>query len=401
MPVYWIWLSILPDLSLRQKNQILQHFSDAEELYFAESEKLEELPADVRKALSDKDLSAAEKVLRTCTRKNIRILTCADAQYPRRLLNIPDPPIVLYYTGYLPDWEAQPIITIVGTRKASPYGISTAKKFARQIAACGGLVISGCASGIDGAAMQGALDIGATTVGVLGNGVDVVYPRTNRGLYAKVVKGGCLISEYEPGSKPERWHFPQRNRILSGIANGVLVIEAPERSGALITARCALEQGRDVFSVPGNIDAPTCVGSNELLQEGAITALCGWDVMKEYEADYPDVVGNRKVPLQQENCLENVALVAQRPQQIPVFVDKKDIDKQTATQYSGIENPLGNITDEERRLLACLCAEPKPVDDVIASFGENAGKTLSMLTKLVLLGLVQNHPGRLVSLKER
>ncbi|MBR5529631.1 MAG: DNA-processing protein DprA [Oscillospiraceae bacterium] len=397
MPVYWIWLSLLPDLSLRQKNQILQHFSDAEELYFTEPEKLEELPAEVIKALSNKDLAPAEKVLRICTRKNIGILTWADAQYPRRLRNIADPPVLLYYSGTIPDWEHQPIIAVVGTRKASPYGISAAKKLSRQITACGGMVISGCASGIDGAAMQGALDIGSNTVGVLGNGVDVVYPRTNRGLYGKVVKGGCLLSEYEPGSRPERWHFPQRNRILSGIADGVLVIEAPERSGALITARCALEQGRDVFAVPGNIDAPTCEGSNALLQDGAITALNGWDIMKEYEAHYPNVVGNRKVPLVQESAAETVTYVAQKiilPMELP---DKKDIDKPAVTPYSGIEK----LTEEEQKLLACLTGDPKPVDDVIAVFGQSSGKTLSMLTKLALQGLVQNHPGRLVSRKER
>ena len=401
MPVYWIWLSILPELSLRQKNQILQHFSDAEELYFAEAEMLEDLPADAVKALANKDLSAAEKILRTCTKKNIKILTCADEKYPRRLLNIPDPPIVLYYSGTLPDWERQPVITVVGTRKASPYGISAAKKLARQVAACGGLVVSGCASGIDSAAMQGAMDVGAVTVGILGNGIDVVYPRNNRGLYTKVVKGGCLISEYEPGSKPERWHFPQRNRIMSGVANGVLVIEAPKISGALITARKALDQGRDVFSVPGNIDAPTCAGSNELLQEGAITALSGWDVMKEYEAEYPGVVANRNVPLQQETVTETVAMVAQSLPQFSVAVDKKDIDKEAPTQYSGIENPFNSITDEEKRLLACLGTAPRPIDDVIADFGESSGKALSMLTKLALQGWVQNHPGRLVSLKER
>ena len=394
MPVYWIWLSLLPELSLRQKNQILQHFSDAEELYFAEGEKLEGLPAEVIKALGNKDLSPAEKVLRICNRKNINILTCADAKYPRRLLNIPDPPIVLYYSGQLPDWEKQPIISVVGTRKASPYGISAAKKLAREIAACGGLVISGCASGIDGAAMQGAMDVGCVTVGVLGNGVDVVYPRSNRGLYAKVTQGGCLISEYEPGSRPERWHFPQRNRILSGIANSVLVIEAPQVSGALITARCALEQGRDVFAVPGNIDAPTCAGSNALLQEGAAAAVSGWDVLKEYEGRYSGVA-NRKVPLQQEEQPKTLAYVAQ----ITAPADKKDIDKKLGNFYSGIEIPLDKFTEEETKILACLTREPAPVDDVIAAVGLPSGRVLSLLTKLALQGVVVNHPGRMISLK--
>lgn len=395
MPVYWIWLAQLPDISLRQKIQLLQRFSDAEELYFAEDRT--DLSPEIVGALGNKDLAEAEKILRVCTRKEIGILTYADEKYPRRLRNIPDPPLVLYYRGQLPDWEDRPIISVVGTRKATPYGISAAKKLSRQITACGGLVISGCASGIDGAAMNGAIDAGSVTVGVLGNGVDVVYPRSNRELFANVIKNGCLLSEYEPGSRPERWHFPQRNRILSGMANGVLVIEAPETSGALITARYALEQGRDVFAVPGNIDAPTCAGSNALLQDGAATALSGWDIVKEYEAQYPGTVANRKVPLQQEERTETVALVAQRTQ----TVDKKDIDKKPVSFYSGIEIPLNQISEEEKQLLACLTKDPTPVDDVIAAVGQPSGRVLSMLTKLALQGLVQNHPGRLVSLKER
>ncbi len=394
MPVYWIWLSLLPDLSLRQKNQILEHFSDAEELYFACGERLKDFSAETVKALSNKDLTPAEKVLRVCSRKNIGILPCTDPRYPRRLLNIPDPPLMLYYSGQLPDWESQPIIGVVGTRKASPYGISAAKKLARQIAACGGLVISGCAGGIDAAAMQGAMDIGAVTVGVLGNGVDVVYPRSNRGLYANVIQGGCLLSEYEPGSRPERWHFPQRNRILSGIANGVLVVEAPDRSGALITAKCAMEQGREVFAVPGNIDAPTCAGSNALLQEGVGAAVTGWDVMKEYEGRYPGVA-NRKVPLQQEQPLPAVAYVAQHTP----LADKKDIDNLPGNFYSGIEIPLDEFTEEETKLLSCLTKQPAPVDDIIAAAGLSSGQVLSLLTKLALQGVVENHPGRMVSLK--
>ena len=399
MPVYWIWLSLLPDLSLRQKNQILQHFSDAEELYFAEKEKLEELPADVVKVLENKDLAAAEKVLRTCTRKGIEILTCADSRYPRRLLNIPDPPIVLYYSGHLPDWEHQPVVSVVGTRKASPYGLATAKKLSRQIAACGGLVISGCANGIDSAAMQGAMEVGSVTVGVLGNGVDVVYPRNNRNLYAKVAKCGCLISEYEPGSKPERWHFPQRNRIMSGIANCVLVIEAPDPSGALITARCALEQGRDVFAVPGNIDAPTCLGSNKLLQDGAITALSGWDVMKEYEADFPHVVGNRKVPLQQEPVTETVAMVAQRPRLFSVSADKKDIDNGPSSAYSDVNKDQPILSEEQQRIVDALRNGPRLVDDVIAETGLTTGKLLGQLTMLELKGILQRLPGKRICLK--
>lgn len=392
MLVHWIWLARLEGISLRQKVQLLQRFSDAEELYF--TEEAEDLSTEILSALRNKDLTDAEKILRICARKYISILTYADEAYPRRLRNIPDPPVILYYRGTLPDWESLPVICVVGTRKATPYGISAAKKLSREIAACGGLVVSGCAKGIDSSAMYGAMEAGANTVGVLGNGVDVVYPRSSRELYEQVVSTGCLISEYEPGSRPEGWHFPQRNRIMSGIANGTLIVEAPDPSGALITARRALEQGRDVFAVPGNIDAPTCVGSNALLQEGAVPVLSGWDVMKEYAAHYPNVA-NRKVPLQQEVRRETVAFVAQPA----AMADKKDIDKQPVNSYSGIENSLDRLTEEEKHILACLTREPTPVDDVIAASGLPSGRALSLLTKLALLGLIRNHPGRLVSLK--
>ena len=143
------------------------------------------------------------------------------------------------------------------------------------------------AYGIDGLAMSGALTAGAVTVGVLGCGADVVYPQSNRALFRDVENYGCILSEFPPGTQPAKWTFPKRNRIISGLSNGVLVVEAPERSGALITARLAADQGRDVFAVPGNVDQTGCVGSNRLLKEGANVAMDGWDVMGEYEALYP------------------------------------------------------------------------------------------------------------------
>lgn len=392
MLVHWLWLAQLAGISLRQKVELLRRFSDAEELYF--TEKYQDIPPETVTALQNKDLTEAEQIQRLCARRNISILTYADEAYPRRLRNIPDPPVLLYYRGTLPDWESLPIICVVGTRKATPYGISAAKKLSRQIAACGGLVVSGGAGGIDTAAMQGAMDVGSPTVGVLGCGVDVAYPRSNRELFAKVTRNGCLFSEYPPGSRPEHWHFPQRNRILSGMANGVLVVEAPEKSGALITARYALEQGRDVFAVPGNIDAPTCSGSNALLQEGASAAVSGWDVLKEYQTRYPNIA-NRKVPLQREEPPQTLSYVAQ----IVAAADKKDIDNKPGNFYSGIEIPLNKFTEEETKLLACLTREPAPVDDVIAAAQLPSGRVLSLLTKLALQGVVVNHPGRMISVK--
>jgi len=203
-----------------------------------------------------------------------------------------------------------------------------------------------------------------------------------------------LISEYPPGSRPERWHFPQRNRIISGVANGVLVSEAPQKSGALITARAAMEQGRDVYVIPGNIDNPNCEGSNALLQEGAGAVFSGWDIMREYEAMYPDVVS--KSPLVSEPEMPRESLhVAQPENPISRVTDKKVVDKPRQNSYIGIEK--SDFSEEEEKILSLLGSSPKHMDDVIAEANMSAGKVLSIVTKLTVKGVVISHPGRMVS----
>lgn len=395
MLLYWIWLAEHPELTPQHKVLLAQHFSDPEELFFAEEKTLAGFDPKIGKALQNRDLTNAKTILRKCAQRQIDMVCLSDREYPARLRNIPDPPLVLYYKGKLPDFESQPVIAVVGTRKATPYGLTVTAKLARQISACGGLVVSGAADGIDGAAMNGALENGKPVVGVLGNGVDVVYPRSNRSLYADVARNGCLISEYPPESRPEGWHFPRRNRIISGLSNGVLVVEAPLKSGALITARYALEQGRDVFVVPGNVDMPTCAGSNALLEDGAAVVLSGWSIMREYEGLYPDAVKN----CCQEDDKPTLAQVAQPQPQIPL--DKIDIDNSQKNFYSGIENSDADLTEEENQILSVLSSTPKHTDSVIAQTGLNTAKALSLLTKLALRGYVVNHPGRLVSKSKR
>jgi len=392
--LYWVWLSEHPVLTPRQKGILLQHFRDAEDIFFAEGDKLESLDPQLKAALGDKDTENAEKILRECARKDIRLMTIGDPEYPARLRNIPEPPLVLYYKGTFPAFGEQPVIGVVGTRKATPYGLTAARKISRQIALHGGLVVSGCADGADTAAMRGAMEAGKPVVGILGNGVDVVYPPKNRDLYAEVERNGCLISVYPPGSKPERWHFPHRNRIISGIANGVLVSEAPKRSGALITAKAAMEQGRDVYVIPGNIDIPNCEGSNALLQEGAAAVFSGWDIMGEYERMYPGVVVKTLTAPEPE--IRQEALLVAQPE-TPLFPaqDKKDIDKSQQNSYSGIEN--SGFTEEEQKILSLLDSRPKHMDDVIAQARMSAGKVLSIITKLTVKGVVISHPGRMVS----
>ena len=391
MLIHWIWLAQLPDITLHQKLQLLQRFPDAEDLFFSDEEKLSELEPKLREALSNKDLTQARKIENKCLQRRIDLLPITDSAYPARLRNIPDPPILLYCKGSLPDLTEKPVIGIVGTRKATPYGITVTRKVSRQIATCGGLVISGGAAGIDTAAMEGATETGNPVICVLGCGVDVAYPVKNRCLFEQTAKNGCLLSEYPPGEAPERWHFPQRNRIISGMANGVLVTEAPEKSGALITARQALEQGRDVFVIPGNIDVETSAGSNALLQDGASAVLSGWDVVKTYESQYPDTVADRPLGILQPEKPAEMPMVAQ-PKKQPT--DKKVIDNGPKTPYIGKENEL---TAEEQQILAALTDEPQPMDAVLAQLDMPSARALSLLTKLALRGLVINHPGRLVS----
>lgn len=407
---YWIWFARHQALNGLQKRLLLEHFSDPEDIYYAQADGLPEEKQSLRpllEALQDKDLTEAEQILKDCAEKQIQILTYGDGEYPSRLRNIDEPPLVLYYTGKLPDFEAVPIIGVVGTRKATAYGLGIARRMSRQIAACGALVVSGGAYGIDAMAMQGALEAERPVAGILGCGVDVAYPKSNRKLFDQVLENGCLISEYPPGTPGLPWHFPQRNRIISGMSNGVLVVEAPEKSGALITARHAQEQGRDVFVVPGNIDVDTCAGSNALLQEQAQAVFSGWDVVREYVSLYPGKLEKRSVPAPEAEIREKAPMpqVAQKPA-LPKKEKaenrknvKKTIDNEQISPYSGIKDIISALSGEERALTDCLSSQPRPVDEVIAETGLPAGKVLSMLTMLALKGVVVNHPGRCVALK--
>ena len=212
------------------------------------------------------------------SRAGVAVLTMADGAYPTRLREIPDPPPALFVGGELDDG---PSVALVGSRKASGSGTEMARRLARALAGRGVRVVSGLALGVDAAAHEGALDASGKTVGVLGCGIDVVYPRANRGLYGRVKAAGALVSEYYLGEAPLAWRFPARNRIVAGLCGCTVVVEAPEKSGALITSRHALDAGRDVWAVPGPQDAPECRGSNKLLADGAGVL---WDIDEFLEA---------------------------------------------------------------------------------------------------------------------
>ena len=396
MLLYWIWFAQLANISNREKQLLLERYSDPQYIYGLDEKILtgDNLPQNVITALADKDLSQAEKIVNVCRRKDIGILCLRDSNYPRCLRNIADPPMVLYYKGTIPDFDAQPVVAVVGTRKATAYGMSAARKIANEMALGGALVVSGCAAGIDKAAMEGAIDANKPVVGVLGCGIDVIYPKTNRRLYMRTEEIGCLFSEYPPGTRPYRWNFPQRNRIISGLSNGVVVAEAPVKSGALITAECALEQGRDVFVIPGNIGVAACAGSNALLREGATVVCSGWDVLQEYELRYPHIVGK---PENQEETEGKVAQSPVIPENIQTQGNKKSIDNPAATSYSKASET--DLPPEEKTIFDHLGTTPILVDDLIAETGIPTAKVLTALTMLTMRGLIVNHPGRRVSRK--
>jgi DNA processing protein len=274
-----------------------------------------------------------------------------------------------------------------------------------QIVRCGGMVVSGMAKGIDGEATKGALAAGGSPVGVLGCGVDVIYPSCNQALFTQMERFGCLISEYPPGTPAYRWNFPRRNRIISGLSDGVLIVEAPSKSGALITARQALDQGRDVFVVPGNIDVASCAGSNGLLRDGATAVSSGWDILGEYAKHYGRAL----------RCCGDTPDVAEEPQGMPKVAQKPllpvinhtkkekkkkiPIDKGENVQYSDKNDKLSGLSQDEQRLVSQLLSGERLVDDVIAASGLAPGQAKAKLTILEIRGVIKSLPGGRLKLK--
>lgn len=380
---YWLWLTELAGLTNQTRLALLRHFPSPEDAYYADPEEVlltEGITRAQAELLKNKDLSAADRVLADCQRLDIRLLTLQDAAYPGRLKNIYDPPCLLYVRGRLPVFDEEAAVAVVGTRDCTPYGIACAEKLGYGLAAAGAVVVTGLARGIDSAAARGALRAGGTVAAVVANGLDVRYPPESRYLYEDVAAAGVLMSEYPPGTEPARRHFPVRNRILSGLSVATVVVEAPARSGALITAGTALEQGRDVFAVPGPVDAPASVGCNRLIRDGAGVAAEAWDILREYEARFPDKLrpcGAERRPA----VLGYQARQRQEAKPVPPSVSLSRSDL--------------SLTDDQIALLRALPEEgPMLADDLIELTGIPTRRVLSALTVLEIEQLVIQHSGK-------
>ncbi len=280
---YWVGFNKVLGIGPARLRALLDYFGGIESAWHGDLISLQHAGLDQRTATNllatRRSLDLAAELDRL-DRAGVRVLTWVSDDYPTNLRNIHDPPPVIYVKGELlpeDDWA----VAVVGTRHASVYGKEAARRLAAELAGNGLTVVSGLAAGIDTVAHQAALDAGGRSIAVLGSGVDVVYPEQNVALSRRLQEQGALVSEYPLGTKPERSNFPPRNRIISGLSLGTLVVEAGARSGALITADFAGEQGRDVFAIPGSIFQRTCEGSNRLIQDGAKPVLCVADILEE------------------------------------------------------------------------------------------------------------------------
>lgn len=418
---YWIWLTTRKRLTLRGQQLALSYFGTPEEIYRARQSDIEQVQGLTDKevaALGQKDLDGAKTILEMCSDQGIRVITSRDTAYPQRLLAIDVPPLVLYYRGKFMPFDELPVVTVVGSRKASAYGLAVARRMGNQIGACGGVVVSGAAKGIDSQALEGALEAGGMVAAVLGNGLDIVYPRESEAVYQAVASRGCLISEYPPGTPPMARNFPQRNRIMSGLALGVLVVEAAKQSGSLITAGLALEQGRDVFAVPGNIGIASSAGSNQLLQEGAMLVTDGWDIMREYMPRYPEHIHElrgtpplelrQSVQPRQEPFLK-VASPVEAPKQQkksrnplkfvkmaknPEPNGENGIDNEPKRNYIDLQEKLSALTADEKTIATALIPGEQQVDDIVAKTGLPVARVLACLTLLEVKGYVTQEPGK-------
>lgn len=281
---HWIALNAIPNLSPDKFTLLLDHFPSPEAIWEASPEQLKRVPGferSVETFVHHRGKLDAEHELAEIERLGLNVLTLADAAYPEALRAIAHPPPVLMSKGSLVEKD-RVAIAIVGTRKPSDYGRMIAEKFAKELGERGFTVVSGMALGIDTAAHQGALTNGARTLAVLGGGLGYIYPQQNVPLVEEIAASGAVLTEFSPGTKPDRWTFPQRNRIISGLTRGTIVVEAGARSGALITAKCATQQGREVFAVPGSITNAKSRGAHRLIQKGAKLVVDVDDILEEF-----------------------------------------------------------------------------------------------------------------------
>ena len=390
--IYWIWLQAAVGLAFKNVKPMLNSFKTAEDVYNATPSDLEFSGLFSKTALSrlkNKNLDAARKILNECEKRGIEIVTLADNRYPPLLKEIDNPPVLLYAKGNLELLDCRPCVCIVGPREVSVFGKKAAFSLSARLSAGGFTIVSGGAKGSDTAAHKGALAVGGNTVCVLAVGIGDDYLALNKELREVIANKGLLVSEFPPFSTVRKGTFSIRNRIMSGMTLGTVVIEADEQSGALITANHAIEQNRDVFVIPGNPTLEHYKGSNKLLQEGAKALLEAKDVFLEYLGDYP-----HKIYL--EKAYNQKIVIPNEEAQKPLAPPKpKENDKKEVFIKKNIITPLSN---NAKMVYNQLDRQVFLVDEIVV--GElNSSQLLAAITELEIFGYIEALPGGRYTLK--
>lgn len=371
---YWVWLNSIPGVGSVTGRLLLEYFEHPHNLWKAPAKlirTLSFLKKELVERLSDKKLKEkAEADFQKVCSLGLKVISITDQEYPQMLKSIYDPPVVLYMKGTA-DWWNNVAVAVVGSRQASLYGRTIAERLSYELSQNGITVVSGMARGIDSYAHNGALRAGGCTVAVLGCGLDTAYPQENRGLMEKISLSGAVISEYLPGIPPIPLNFPARNRIISGLSVGVLVVEAGEKSGSLITANFALEQGREVLAVPGNIDNMSSRGTNKLIREGA------------------------KIVTELDDILEELNVVKS--------AYNSDCSKSKSDDISKLQDKnrkaLDSLDKDEMKIVQCMLDEPAHIDNIARDCGMGIQIVNSLLVMLELKCIVEQLPGKIFRLK--
>jgi DNA processing protein len=362
--VPWLALKSVPGIGNLMFNRLVGDIGSPQAVLQASSERLSRVngmtPQLVRAIRGYRCPDWVFMEIERCSKKGFRIITLTNPDYPALLLHIPDPPPLLYCYGALAPTQCH--VAVVGSRKATAYGMINAKSLSGGLAAKGIGVVSGMARGIDTAAHIGAMEGGGLTVAVLGSGLECVYPAENLKLFHRIAENGAVISEFPLDAKPDPHHFPQRNRIISGMALGTVVVEAADRSGSLITAKLAAEQGREVFAVPGSIHAATAQGTHNLIRQGAKLVENAEDIIEEIAPQICPAPHRQPAP-------ESAATRPGPPEQAP-------------------------LTDQEARLLEAMGPYPVHIDELARRCNQEVGPMSAILLQLELKGVVVQEPGK-------
>ena len=434
--LFSVWLSLCTGVASAEFAPLIAQFGSAYALFRAEESEIEalDISESLKGKLCNKSLDEAYGILDFCRAHGIGILSYTDPAYPSTLRAIKAPPCVLYYKGRLPDFEKRLFISTVGTRSMSEYGKDMAYRISYELASTGTVIVSGMALGIDAACAVGALAAKGCTVAVLGCGIDVPYPRQHERLMHAIAEHGLVLTEFPPSTPPRGYHFPLRNRIISGLGVGTLVVEADLGSGALITAREAIVQGKDIYAVPGNVGDPNTSGTNALIRDGAAVVLGARDILQNYAFLYRDSVDSARLMRAQERSDPDPAAFARYGVGIPaasapaksvreVRKEQSTIQKQSAPKASKpeqIEQPKADATpaqpspephvDNSAEVLAQFSQKQRdmfahiPLDKAISAdwlvrCGYPAHEVMMALTMFEIKGLISSLPGGLYTRK--